>query len=163
MLGETKRELGGSEYYALHGAVGNSAPKVDAAKARKLYNALHSAISQGLVASCHDCSDGGIAVALAESAFAGGLGIEADADKIPTAENMRNDELLFSESASRFVVTVQPENRQKFEKALEGNSFALIGSVTPKEELVIKDAGGKAFVHEPIEGLKKEWKKTLDW
>ena len=72
VLGETHRELGGSEWYAMHNAVGNDVPKVDAARAKALYTALSKAIREGLVASCHDCSDGGLGVALAETAFSGG-------------------------------------------------------------------------------------------
>ena len=62
-----------------------------------------------LVASCHDCSDGGLGVALAETAFAGGLGLEIDLGAVPAEGITRNDALLFSESQSRFVVTVSPE------------------------------------------------------
>ena len=75
ILGETYDELGGSEWYAMHGAIGNQVPKVNAEKAKALYNALSRAISAGLVASCHDCSDGGAGIAIAETAFAGGLGM----------------------------------------------------------------------------------------
>ena len=64
VLGTTKNELGASEYFAMQGAIGNSVPRVDAAEALKLYRALSSAIGQGLVRSCHDCSDGGLGIAL---------------------------------------------------------------------------------------------------
>ncbi len=76
ILGETRDELGGSEWFAQNGAIGNKVPQVDTKEAMKLYRALHKAIKAGLVASCHDCSDGGLGVALAETAFAGGLGLE---------------------------------------------------------------------------------------
>jgi phosphoribosylformylglycinamidine synthase len=76
VLGVTRAELGGSEYYALFGHLGNSVPRVDATAARHLYEALSTAIGGDLVASCHDCSDGGLAVALAETAFAGGFGMD---------------------------------------------------------------------------------------
>ena len=75
LLGKTADELGGSEYLALSGAIGNKIPKVDAAKAYQRYQAYHEAVAQRTVASCHDLSDGGLAVAAAESAFAGGFGM----------------------------------------------------------------------------------------
>ena len=68
---------------------------------------------KGSVASCHDCSDGGLGVALAETAFAGALGMEVDLRKVPSSGVDRNDFLLFSESQSRFVVTVHPENQSR--------------------------------------------------
>ena len=75
VLGLTRDELGGSEYCAARGYVGKAVPKVlDPDEAIRMYRALHQAIREGLVASCHDVSDGGIGVALAESAFAGGFG-----------------------------------------------------------------------------------------
>ncbi len=76
ILGETLEELGGSEYYASRGFIGNRGPTVDAKKALDLYRRLHRAIQEGLIRSCHDCSDGGLGVAMAETAFAGGLGME---------------------------------------------------------------------------------------
>ncbi len=118
VLGETKNELGASEWYALHGCVGDNCPRVDAAAARRLYAALQRAIAAGLVASCHDCSDGGLGIALAETAFAGGLGMEVDLRQVPRRDLARDDYLLFSETASRFVVTVSPANRAAFEAEL---------------------------------------------
>ena len=83
ILGETRAELGGSEYYALHGAIGNRVPQVDAPRARVLYEALSQAIQGGLVSACHDCSDGGFGVAAAEMAFAGGFGMHLDLRAMP--------------------------------------------------------------------------------
>ncbi|MBI3326503.1 MAG: phosphoribosylformylglycinamidine synthase, partial [Nitrospinae bacterium] len=71
LLGLTREELGGSEYYAHHGHLGQRVPHVDAAVARRRYEALSTAIGRGLVASCHDCADGGLGVTLAETALAG--------------------------------------------------------------------------------------------
>ena len=99
------------EWYALHGAIGNGVPQVRVETAKRLYEALGRAIQAGLVASCHDCSDGGLGVALAETAFAGGLGLTVDLRAVPAEGIGRDDELLFSESQSRFVVTVRPNAR----------------------------------------------------
>ena len=111
LLGKTYAELAGSEYFAQLGLSGNICPKVDGPQALRTYRALEKAIRMGLVRSVHDVSDGGIGVTLAESAFAGGLGAEADLASVPQAGVFRDDYLLFSESQSRFVITVREEAR----------------------------------------------------
>jgi phosphoribosylformylglycinamidine synthase len=161
VLGETRAELGASEYYALHGFIGNQVPRVEAQKARKLYHALSAATEKGLVASCHDCSDGGLGVALAEVAFAGGLGIEVDLRRVPGSGMDRNDFVLFSESQSRFVVTVHPKNQKAFENCLQGNVFARVGWVNAGQELAITGLQGTLVVRADIIALKEEWKKPL--
>jgi phosphoribosylformylglycinamidine synthase len=161
VLGKTYRELGGSEWYALHDAIGNSVPQVHAETAKALYQALGRAIQAGLIASCHDCSDGGLGVALAETAFAGGLGLAVDLRTVPAEGIGRNDELLFSESQSRFVVTVRPNAREAFEAALAGSAFARIGQVIADEVLRIDGLGGKRIIDEELAALKAAWQKTL--
>jgi phosphoribosylformylglycinamidine synthase len=161
VLGRTYRELGGSEWYALHGAIGNGVPKVNAARAKALYEALHRAMMAGLVVSCHDCSDGGLGVALAETAFAGGLGLAVDLKAVPAEGIGRNDELLFSESQSRFVATIRPEAQEAFEAALAGCAIARIGEVIPDGVLRIDGLGGKRIIDEELAVLKAAWQKTL--
>ena len=78
-------------------------------------NALAAAMEKGLVRACHDCSEGGIGVAAAEMAFAGGLGMVIHLDKVPLAEPIeRDDFVLFSESNTRFLAEVAPEDKQTF-------------------------------------------------
>jgi phosphoribosylformylglycinamidine (FGAM) synthase-like enzyme len=134
---------------------------VHAETAKTLYQALGRTIQAGLVASCHDCSDGGLGVALAETAFAGGLGLTLDLRAVPMEGIGRDDELLFSESQSRFVVTVHPDAREAFEAALAGSAFARIGKVTTEEVLRIDGLGGKRIVDEELAALKAAWQKTL--
>ncbi|MBE0555924.1 MAG: phosphoribosylformylglycinamidine synthase, partial [Proteobacteria bacterium] len=160
-LGTTFPELGASEWYALHGAVGNSVPQVRPRAAKVLYEALHRAIAAGLVASCHDCSDGGLGVALAETAFAGGLGLEIDLGRVPAEGISRNDELLFSESQSRFVVTIRPEHREAFEAALTGSACDRIGTVITEGMLRIDGLGGKRIIEADCSTLKAAWQKPL--
>jgi phosphoribosylformylglycinamidine synthase len=162
VLGITRDELGGSEYYASHGFIGNNVPKVDT-RAVNMYQALSKAMSHGLVASCHDCSDGGLAVALAETAFAGGLGMNIDLAKVPTNMVGRNDTILFSESQSRFVITVSPQNQSQFEEVIEGHTFAAVGHVTGDEEFVVKGLNDKIIIRANIRELKDAWQKTLRW
>jgi len=163
VLGATYPELGGSEWYAMHGFVGNNVPKVHAANARMLYETLSRAISVGLVASCHDCSDGGLGVALAETAFAGGLGIFVDLALVPSENVYRNDTLLFSESQSRFVVTVSPAAQAAFENMMKGITIGLAGTVLPEPMLRVAGIGGHRIIEEDINVLKALWQKPLNF
>lgn len=162
VLGMTKDELGASEYYASLGFIGNDVPGVNASSARKLYIALEKAINSGVVASCHDCSDGGLAVALAESAFSGDLGMTIELTKVPVENIKRSDTILFSESQSRFVVTVAPGNVKRFEALMKGNVFADVGAVTAQLNFSVTD-GEKVVLSEGIDVLKDAWQKTLRW
>lgn len=161
VLGATKDELGGSEYYDELGAIGNNVPKVDHQKAKKMYFALHEAMKKSLVASCHDLSDGGMGVALAEAAFAGCYGIDADIDKA-VCEIEGVDKVLFSESASRFIVTVKPVDQDEFEKEMAGNDFGLIGTVTEATDLVLRYKG-QEVIRQDIEALRNAWQETMRW
>jgi len=163
ILGETKDELGGSEWFALHNAIGNNVPRVDAAAAMKMYRALHKAIGAGLVASCHDCSDGGLGVALIETAFAGGLGMNIDLNYVPYRGKKRNDFILFSETASRFVVTIHPSAKAKFDKIMAGNTVSEIGFVSADGLFQVTGVNGKAINKEKISKLKAVWQKPLNF
>jgi phosphoribosylformylglycinamidine synthase len=116
-----------------------------------------------LVASCHDCSDGGLGVALAETAFAGALGMEVDLRKVPSSGVERNDVLLFSESQSRFVVTVHPENQTAFEDCLKGNVLAEVGHVVEGKTFRVLGLSGKVIIQADIFDLKEAWQRPLKW
>lgn len=159
VLGETKNELGGSEYLALRKQLGSNVPMVDPAKARALYEKLSAAIAAGFVASCHDCSDGGLAVALAESAFAGGYGMRLDLTPMGIDSNVV---ALFSESQSRFVVTVSPDRAARFEAALDGCTVTRLGVVTQEPLLDVVCRSG-ARINAPLAELKEAWQRPLRW
>ena len=164
LLGRTGDELGASEYFALKGHIGNKVPVVDTAKAYKRYQAYHQAVLAGAVASCHDLSDGGLVVAAAESAFAGGFGLRLDLSGVPWKGDVaaRNDvALLFSESASRHLVTVHPEQRDQFEAIMDGNCFATIGVVTEEPTLTIFGLSGANVVEAGLAEMKEAWQETL--
>ncbi|MDO8785938.1 MAG: AIR synthase-related protein, partial [Syntrophales bacterium] len=164
ILGATYPELGGSEWYAMHGYIGNHVPKVRAKEAKRLYESLSRAIRAGLVASCHDISDGGLGVALAETAFAGELGMTIDLALVPAEGIDRDDTLLFSESQSRFVVTISPALKQRFEEIMEGcTAVSRIGTVLSEGLLKIKGLRGKLIIEEDIVHLKTVWQKPLNF
>jgi phosphoribosylformylglycinamidine synthase len=164
IVGETKNELGGSHYYKINGHIGASIPKLDLKTAPKIAKKISSAIAQGLIVSCHDCSEGGLAVALAEMAFAGGLGIEADLRGLPRSKDCsRVDAQLFSESNSRYIVEVEPENYNAFAKLMLNLPFGQIGKITEEKTLIIKAQDGKNVVESDVDSLKQAWQKTFDW
>ncbi|MFX0064364.1 MAG: phosphoribosylformylglycinamidine synthase subunit PurS [Candidatus Hermodarchaeota archaeon] len=164
ILGQTRsNELGGSEYFSMQGYQSSEVPKVNLEKAKQQYRSLEKAIKQELVKSTHDCSEGGLGVALAESAFAGELGGKIDLTRVPVEGSSRADYVLFSESASRIILTVDPNNKEKLERLLEGTDFAQIGEVTIEPKLVITDDQGQELMKKDIFELKTTWKKTLRW
>ncbi|WP_224956739.1 phosphoribosylformylglycinamidine synthase subunit PurS [Geomonas subterranea] len=164
LLGATANELGASEYLVQKGFVGNNVPKVDAQAALATYRAYGAALKAGLVASCHDLSDGGLAVAAAESAFAGGFGMDLDLSQVAykgDAAEKSDVVLLFSESASRLLVTVRAGKEAEFEKAMAGTSFARIGAVTAEPVLKVKGLSGSVVVNAQNAELKAAWQEPL--
>jgi phosphoribosylformylglycinamidine synthase len=161
MLGETYPELGGSEYYRLKGFLGKSVPKLHATKARRTYYNLAKAMGEGIIKSCHDLSEGGLAVAAAEMAFAGGYGLELDLRAVQNKSVARNDFLLFSESNSRFLIEVAEQDRPEFEELIRNISCRSIGKVTRGEKLLIHGLDGKGVVDADLAELRRSWKKTL--
>jgi phosphoribosylformylglycinamidine synthase len=161
IIGETLNELGGSEYYKLKGYLGANVPKVKAGKAKRTFKAVTKAIDSGYVKACHDLSEGGLAVAAAEMAFASGYGLELDLSKVPSKDLKRNDSVLFSESNSRFLIEVEERDRQGFEELMWNKSCVRIGKVTKEERLVIRGLNKKVVIDAPLAELRHTWKKTL--
>ena len=164
IVGETRNELGGSHYYKINGYTGANIPKVDLKTAPRIAGRVAEAIAKGLVVSCHDCSEGGLAIALAEMAFAGGVGIEADLRGLPKGRDCQQTHTqLFSESNSRYIMEVEPENYGAFVKLMLNLPFGQIGKVAENKTLIIKAETGKTVIKADIDSLKRAWQKTLDW
>ncbi len=163
IVGETKLELGGSHYCAaLDASEAGVIPGVDGARAATLYEAVLRAMDAGLVRSCHDCSEGGMAVAAAEMGFAGGLGVEIDLTQVPRAADVkRNDFVLFSESNSRLLIEVEPDKAKEFEASLKGITFGRIGVFTQNPDFVVKVFDGTEILRENVFELKRVWQKPL--
>jgi phosphoribosylformylglycinamidine synthase len=160
IVGLTRNEMGGSHYFDMRGFTGNSVPGVDIATARATMIALHQAMDGRLIRSCHDCSEGGIGVALAEMAFAGGIGATVDLSAVPAESGMREDFILFSESNSRFLIEVEPENAARVEEIIKGLPLAWIGETIDSDRLVVRGARG-VLVDERLADLKEAWQKPL--
>lgn len=162
VVGNTYAELGGSHYFNIHDFIGNTAPIVRPDEGKLTMNTLSSAIDKGLVRSCHDCSEGGIGVAAAEMAFAGGYGLFLNLSKIPTGEEIKNDDfLLFSESNSRFLVEVETQNQTDFENHMTEVPIGCLGSVTDNPIFTVDGIDGKQVINASIERLKSAWQTPL--
>jgi len=164
LLGLTKNELGGSHYYHINGRLGRNVPAVDTALGLQVFNALARATAAGLVRACHDLSEGGLAVAAAETAFAGGLGLTLDLTKVPCTDDAHVDAaLLFSESNTRFLIEVEPANVKAFKTAIGKVPCARIGKVTRAPSLKITGLRGKTILDEALATLKESWQAPLRW
>lgn len=146
LLGVTSPELGGS-LYAAQGHARGFAPPGAAADGPAIARALHGAIAGGLVASCHDCSEGGLAVAVAEMAMSGESGAELELDEVPVAAGVirTDDWVLFSESNGRYLVEVREADREGFEARFSGLPCARIGRVTDTRALSVRGGADTLF------------------
>jgi phosphoribosylformylglycinamidine synthase len=165
-IGITGDHLGGSHWNLVTGGSGGNVPTVDTEIAKLTFIKLHGAISAGLVRSCHDLSEGGFATAIAEMAFAGGLGAEIDLTTMEVAGDVEAElldlVLLFSESNTRFIVEVEPSNQSAFEAAMADVSLYQVGSVTDSMKLVISTED-EPLVDTAIGDLKEAWQSPLNW
>lgn len=161
IIGETKDELGGSEYYDRFGYIGVKVPIVVPDISFAAYKRLAAAVQEGLAASVHGVYRGGLGVHLAMSSMAGGLGMAVDLEKVPAATGLSNDHLLFSESAGRFVVSVALKNAVRFEELLVDTPTVCVGRVTDEPVLDITGAGGKSLCKVELSDLKQAWKKPF--
>jgi phosphoribosylformylglycinamidine synthase len=164
VVGTTLNELGGSQYYGIHGYIGNGVPRVDAKRGKRLMNTLSAVTEKGMVRACHDLSEGGIGVAAAEMAFAGALGMVIRLGQVPLGEPMdRNDYVFFSESNTRFLVEVAASDKQQFEDMMAGVDFAAVGEVTNTGKLEVYGLNGQPVLSAPVEELREAWQKPLRW
>lgn len=152
LIGESFTEFGGSELQKMvEGRIFGKAPAIDLAVEAKRQQEILSAIQQGLVASAHDVAEGGVAVALAEKTFGNGLGMDVTLSGSATTA-------LFSESQSRFVVTVSPEKAAQFEEMV--SDAKKIGQVTG-DNLVINGEDGTAWINGSVAALRSAWKGAI--
>lgn len=161
IVGKTYPELGGSEYYKLKGFVGKTVPKVRR-EAKRSMDAIIAAMDAGFVKACHDLSEGGLGVAVAEMAFTGGRGAELYLRKVPRSKVERNDYILFSESNSRFLMEVPQKYRENFENIMKNTSYALIGKVKGENRLVLYDLNDELIADVGLDELQAAWKKALE-
>jgi phosphoribosylformylglycinamidine synthase len=171
IVGTTRNELGGSQWLKTLGIDGGSVPTVEQLLAPRLFRAVHQSIRNGLVRSCHDLSDGGLAAALAEMAIAGMLGAEVALDEVPREGDTDADSiLLFSESPSRFLLEVgRGESASVFDLFRDlpigclGEVTGPIGGDDLGPRLRIKGLNGSAVIDVTVSNLKTSWQKPFQW
>lgn len=161
ILGATRDELGGSEYYSHLGEIGLNVPQVRADAFLSTYRALSQAITRRLVASAHGIYRGGLGVHLAMVAMGGNLGMRIELKRVPAGDLDRDDAVLFSESAGRFILTIDPQKREIFESLFENLSCACIGTVTEKPRFEIEGLDQKTIISVSVDRLKAAWKKPF--
>ncbi|MCI1775971.1 MAG: phosphoribosylformylglycinamidine synthase subunit PurL [Paenibacillus lautus] len=157
VLGDTRAELGGSEFQAiLHGVSEGRPPELDLNTEKKLLGGVLKAIQSGLVQSAHDVSEGGLAAALAESCISGGIGAS-----VKWATELRNDVALFSESQSRIVLSASPDHKNALEKLLQeaGVPFTELGVVGGNKLSI--NINGASALEESVEALKSVWEDAI--
>jgi phosphoribosylformylglycinamidine synthase II len=169
VIGTTKNELAGSHLSVVQEGAYTNVPQVHPRSARNTFVAVHQAIRNGLVRACHDLSEGGLSVGLAEMAFAGNLGAQIDLQSVPhaidglaTAERLTA--LLFAESNSRFLCEIPAERGQEFEAIMSEAEvvFGALGRVIDTPQLKICD-GRKEIINERCVKLKESWQSPLRW
>ncbi len=161
IIGSTKDEMGGSEYYEyIHCIVGGSVPKVDPVHDYRIMHTMLNLIRNKLVGSVHDCSKGGLAVAVAEMCILGNVGATVDLSKVPN-ECSRIDDLLFSESHSRFIVSVENSKLTKIAGMLESSNvpYGIIGKVQGSS-IILSNNG--TVINIRVDKAEEVWVNTIE-
>ncbi|MBI3318399.1 MAG: phosphoribosylformylglycinamidine synthase subunit PurL [Candidatus Omnitrophica bacterium] len=161
-VGLTRRELGGSAYYAGEGFLGAEVPRVDFSKGPELLRALSEAIAEGLAVSAHDCSEGGLGVSAAEMAFAGGLGLTVELKEVPVEKELvREDLILFSESPTRLLLEIPPEKEESFRRKMSRFPMGRIGAFQKGEAFRVLGLKGQPVVETTAPALASAWRKPF--
>ena len=162
LVGSTADELGGSHFSLVNGLEGGTVPHVDLERAPRILAAMYACINEQLIRSCHDLSEGGLAVAVAEMAFAGGCGADVDLKPMAEAAGLSDDAvLLFSESNTRFVIEVPETSRDDVLDHFKGLPITSLGRVTESDRLTIRGSAGNLAIETPLAELKHSWQETL--
>ena len=161
LVGITRTEFGGSHFSLVNGITGGSVPTLDPAASRPLFTAVHAAIRQRLLRSCHDLSEGGLAVAAAEMAFAGGFGMQLDLTPMLQRDGIDAPAALFAESNTRFLLEVAPHHADTLESLFSGLPLLRLGTVTDARRLVLRSE--RVHLDAELAALKDAWQRPLAW
>ncbi|HOV21360.1 MAG TPA: phosphoribosylformylglycinamidine synthase subunit PurL [bacterium] len=161
ICGETKREMGGSQFFRTYNFNGGRVPVPEPAKTTKLIKKIYKAINKNLIRACHDCSDGGFSTCISEMAIGGRKGAEIYLSKIPSKDR-KIDTYLFSETQGRFVVEIEEKDKKLFEETMKGSEFSCIGRVNKSNYLKFY-SGEKELFSLDIELLSNKWRSGVKW
>jgi phosphoribosylformylglycinamidine synthase len=160
VVGATHGEMGGSAFSRLRGLPGGT-PLQPLAEGLDAFRRLHRAMCQGLVRACHDCSEGGVAVAVAEMALGGGIGLEFRLGDLPQSDSVSDVGLAFGESLGRFIVEVAEADAASFEAAMAGAPCAFAGRVRDDDRVVIIDSDGNPIIETDLAAIERAWRGHL--
>ncbi|MCV0410010.1 phosphoribosylformylglycinamidine synthase subunit PurL [Nitrosopumilus sp.] len=161
IIGDTKDEMGGSEYFEyVHNFIGGKCPVVDFSESKKNMNAVLDAIDAQILKSVHDCSKGGLAVAVSELCMQNMIGCKISLEKIPRGK-LDVDRTLFSESHSRYLLTFEKKNLKKLEILLKKNkvSFEIIGHFEGDKIQFVN--GTNSIIDLRVDKAQKTWLNSL--
>jgi len=161
LIGVTRNELGGSEFYEYHGKTGTNVPRVNADETIKAYDFIHSCIKEDLVLSVHGIYRGGLIISLAEMAIAADMGLEVNLGKVPLAKEMREDKILYSETPSRFLITVDPEKERALNERMTKLPAQKIGVIGGKK-LVVKNLSNSTVINTELNEIKQKYYETFE-
>ncbi|MFH1710991.1 MAG: AIR synthase-related protein [Nanoarchaeota archaeon] len=158
VVGETRDELGASEFYAMNNHVGRNVPVSDLEEIRGRYSTIGLAVKTGMIHSAQYVHRGGLAMALQNSSIAGDLGVSIE---IPTSLG-RADKFLFSETTGRFLVSVSPEYSDRFEKMMKDHRryTERIGSVS-NDKSITANYNGKQVIKTDVNTLREKNKGDI--
>ncbi len=160
-LGATTADMGGSVLARIEGQTDHSVPATDLEGNLARYRALYQAITEGLIQSVHDVSEGGLAVALAEMAFSGKGGLDIDLDSLPVTGEPSATAILYSEAPGRLLLEIRPADLAAVTAIFADQPFAQIGTATASHADLSIEWGKQSIVTEPISELKDLWKTGL--
>ncbi|MEO1998712.1 MAG: phosphoribosylformylglycinamidine synthase subunit PurL, partial [Planctomycetaceae bacterium] len=164
LIGCTADELGGSHFLLCNELEGGQLPRVDLDRAPLYFAAVHRAMRSGLIRSCHDLSEGGLAACLAEMSFSGELGLDVSLEALAESSGLDAPAvLLFSESHTRFVCEVAPDNAPQFLAAFSGLKCVPLGDVCDQRQLTIQAPDGSVCIESDWLELKQAWQTPLKW
>jgi phosphoribosylformylglycinamidine synthase len=161
IIGDTKDELGGSEYFEyIHKFIGGKCPTVNFEDSKKHMKSVLNIIDKNLIKSAHDCSKGGLAIAVSEICMTNQIGCKVSLDKIP-GDKLDVDRILFSESHSRYLLSFDKKNLSKIEELLKKNkvSFKQIGQFGDEKIQFIY--GSKSIINLDLEKTRRIWLHAL--
>jgi phosphoribosylformylglycinamidine synthase subunit PurSL len=158
MIGITKDECGGSEFYHAYNKIGFKSPKVDAKNSRKLYERIYKI--KNLISAIASINLGGFLITLAKMSIAGRLGVKIDISKIKTDENLLVEKIFYSETQSRFIITIDPKNKQEFEENMKDFDIFEIGLVNENDQFIINNKDEK-IIFTNVKKLEEVYKKRF--
>ena len=169
LLGETHQELGASELAFMFrdesngvSGIGGEVPKINTTRNLALYRSITNAMSKGLIASAHDCSDAGLAAAVAECCFGCDSGAILDISKVMSSNiNVDIWGTLFGESLGRILVSIKPNNCKEFEKLMADHEYSLLGAVDSGDNIAFINSG-KTVLSASMSKLRESWKGALN-